>query len=221
MPKNSDFNLVFRDRTDAAEQLISDIPMEGFKGRDIVVIAVSDGGIEIADIVASRLGAKMDILLSEPIPAPHNHELPIAIVSETKEIVINHPLVDAFDIDHDYIYADATRRYDEHIISHIYKYRHGESISSVTNKTVLLIDECIETGITIMVAIKSMISQGATNIYVAVPLLDEIVYDNLLSVSDGVFAPHKIRNYISIEYYYGNLEKPTPETIERILDKYE
>ncbi len=221
MPKNSDSKIFFTDREDAANQLVDDMPVDKFREREVTVIAVSKGGVLVADIVAGAIGAKMDILLSEPIPAPNNRDLPIAMVSETKELVMNRPLVDSFGIDEDYVFGEAERLYEGEVLSHIYRYRHGEAISSVEGRTVVLVDECVETGITILVAIKSMINQGAKNVYVAAPILDKAVYDNLTQVCDGVFCPHKIKNYISIEYYYEKLEDPTFETIERILEKYE
>ncbi len=221
MPKNSDFDFFFDDRIDAARQLIDDMSVDSFKERDVIVIAVSEGGVVIADKLAEAFESDMDILLSEPIPAPKNSELPIAMVSETKELVMNRPLVDSFGIDEDYIYGEAQRLYDEKVLRYRYKYRHGLDIKPVKDKSVVLVDECVETGITILMAIKSMITQGAKNVYVAAPILDKLVYENLIPVCDGVFCPHKIVDYISIKYYYRELPKLTLQEIERILEKYE
>jgi putative phosphoribosyl transferase len=69
-----------------------------------------------------------------------------------------------------------------------------------------------------MVALKSVIARGAKNIYIATPILDKTVYQNLLTVCDGVFCPHKIQDYISIEYYYKNFEPLTFEEIEEIIE---
>jgi len=221
MPKNSHFKIFFDDRKDAADQLMDSMPIEMFKERDVTVIAISEGGVEIADLIARTLEAPMDILLSEAIPAPNNPELPVAMISETQTLVMNRALIDAFEIDEDYIYGEAKRCYDEKVLSHVYRYRHGEPIRSVTRRVVILVDECVETGITTLMAIKSMLEQEATNVYLAVPVLDIAVYDNVIQVCDGVYCPHRIRDYISVEYYYRQLEKPTFETIERILEYYE
>jgi len=211
----------FDDRADAAMQLVTDVSAERFRERETIVMAVSEGSVIIADKLAEAFGADMDMLLSTPVYAPKNPELPIAMVSETKELVINRPLIDSFGIDEDFIYAQAQREYDDKVLGKIYRYRQGSEIKQVLGKTVVLVDECIETGITILMAIKSMISLGAKNVYVAVPILDEAVYDNLIPVCDGVYCPHRIRDYISIEYYYRKLPKLTFEEIERVIKKYE
>ncbi|HHE06202.1 MAG TPA: hypothetical protein ENK90_03685, partial [Epsilonproteobacteria bacterium] len=178
---------------------------------------VSEGGVYFADRIAKKVNAQMDILLTEAILAPNNHELAIAMISETEEVVMHKALIDAFDINEDYVYSEAQRKYDEEVLSYVYKYRKGKDLISLEGKYVVLADECIETGLTMMAALKSVITRGAKNIYIATPILDRAVYQNLLTVCDGVFCPHKIQDYISIEYYYQNFEPMTFEEIEEIV----
>ena len=220
MPKNSNHNL-FLDRVDAASQLYEAIPADFFQNREILCIALSEGAVVIADLLAKKMGSDMDILLSEPIMAPNNPELPIAMVSETQEIVIHKALTDAFGIDEEFIYKEAKRIYDEKILAHLYRYRKGGALKPVEGRAVILVDECVETDFTAILAIKSMIGLEAKNIYVATPILESSSYKSLIQISDGVFAPHRIRDYISIEYYYETLEQPEFSEIERILKHYE
>ena len=159
----------------------------------------------------------MDILLTEPILAPNNPELSIAMISETEEVVMHKALIDAFEINEDYIYAEAQRKYEDEILEYVYKYRKGKNLVSLQGKYVVLADECIETGLTMMVALKSVIARGAKNIYIATPILDKTVYQNLLAVCDGVFCPHKIQDYISIEYYYKDFETVTFYEVSEIV----
>jgi putative phosphoribosyl transferase len=128
------------------------------------------------------------------------------MISETEEVVMHKALVDAFNINEDFVYSEAHRKYEEDVLTYVYKYRKGKDLLSLEGKYVVLADECIETGLTMMVALKSVIARGAKNIYIATPILDTTVYQNLLTVCDGVFCPHKIQDYISIEYYYQNFE---------------
>ena len=211
----------FSDRVDAAHKLIESIPKELFENRDTIVIALSKGGVVIADIVAKELESEFDILLIESILAPKNPDLAIAKVSETQDVVIHTALTNSFDIEDELVYHEAKRVYDKKIISHLYKYRKGQHRKSVKDKAVILVDECIETDLTTLVAIKSMIASEAKNVYIATPILDEISYTNLIQISDGVYYVHKIRDYISIEYYYDELKTLEFEQIERILEKNE
>jgi putative phosphoribosyl transferase len=185
------------------------------------VIGVSEGGVYFADQISKAIDAQMDILLTEPILAPNNPELVIAMVSETEEVVMHKALVDAFEINEDYVYGEAHRKYEEEVLSYVYKYRKGKDLISLEGKYVVLADECIETGLTMMVALKSVIARGAKNIYIATPILDKGVYQNLLTVCDGVFCPHKIQDYISIEYYYKDFQRLDFEEISSIINNQE
>ncbi len=223
MQNNSDHNNYFEDREDAAIQLIDALPLpfEHIHEDEVVVIGASEGGVYFADKIAKAVNSQMDILLTEAILAPNNHELAIAMISETEEVVMHKALIDSFGINEDYVYGEAQRKYDEEVLSYVYKYRKGKDLVSLSGKYVILADECVETGLTMMVALKSVIARGAKNIYIATPILDKAVYENLLNVCDGVFCPHKIQDYISIEYYYKNFDPFTFEDITEIIDSYE
>ncbi|SFZ97602.1 FIG00387830: hypothetical protein [hydrothermal vent metagenome] len=218
MPTGLDHNIYFEDREFAAKELIRTIPVDLFINDKPVVIGVSEGGVYFADKIAKSLNAEMDILLTEPILAPNNEELAIAMVSETEEVVMHKALIDSFEISEDYVYGEAQRKYDDAVISHVYRYRKGKEIVPLAGKFVILADECVETGLTMMVALKSVIARGAKNIYIATPILDKNVYINLLSVCDGVFCSHKIDDYISIEYYYRNFEDMSFDDIRDIIE---
>ncbi len=221
MPNDSNPNAYFEDREDASKQLIETLPIELFTKNETVVIGVSEGGVYFADKISKAINAQMDILLAEPILAPNNPELAIAMVSETEEVVIHKALVDAFEINEDYVYGEAHRKYEEEVLSYVYKYRKGKDLISLKGKYVILADECIETGLTMMVALKSVIARGAKNIFIATPILDKGVYQNLLTVCDGVFCPHKIQDYISIEYYYKDFERLNFEEISSMVHDQE
>ena len=221
MPIDLNHNVYFEDREDASKQLIEMLPIELFSQNETVVIGVSEGGVYFADKIANILDAQMDILLTEPILAPNNPEISIAMISETEEVVMHKALVDAFEISEDYVYNEAQRKYEDEVLAYVYKYRKGKDLVSLEGKYVVLADECIETGLTMMVALKSVIARGAKNIYIATPILDRTVYQNLLSVCDGVFCPYKIQDYISIEYYYKDFEAISFDEVFEIVHQQE
>ena len=217
MPNVSDHKYYFQDNEDAAQQLLEVLPLDLLKHNETVVIAVSEGGVYFANKIAQKINVQMDILLTEPILAPNNPELAIAMVSETEEVVMHKALIDSFEINEDYVYNEAHRKYEDDVLGYVYKYRKGKELLSLKRKYVVLVDDCVETGLTMMVALKSAIEREAKNIYIATPILDRAVYQNLLTVCDGVFCPHKIENYISIEYYYKNFEILNFEQISEII----
>jgi len=209
--------ILFKNREEAAQKLMDEFPSKVFSAENTIILGVSEGGTYFASFLAKALNLPMNILLTEPIYSLVNPKLSIAMVGETEEVVIHKALVEAFNIPKDYIYNEAQNRYSNEIIGYIHKYRNGEKLKNLEDKYVILADECIETGLTMMSAVKTAISLGAKNIFIAVPVLDNVVYENLVTICDNIFCPHKIDDYISIEYYYEEIEPYSSEKIVEIM----
>jgi len=209
--------ILFKNREEAAQKLMDEFPSKVFSAENTIILGVSEGGTYFASFLAKALNLPMNILLTEPIYSLVNPKLSIAMVGETEEVVIHKALVEAFNIPKDYIYNEAQNRYSNEIIGYMHKYRNGEKLKNLEDKYVILADECIETGLTMMSAVKTAISLGAKNIFIAVPVLDNVVYENLVTICDNIFCPHKIDDYISIEYYYEEIEPYSSEKIVEIM----
>ncbi|MBD3798982.1 phosphoribosyltransferase family protein [Sulfuricurvum sp.] len=211
--------LLFKDRSDAAAQLRELLPIDRMKSELWSLIAVSSGGLVIAHEINKRLKLPIDFIFSAGIAAPQNPECELARVSETEEIVIHQALVDAFEIQVDYIYGEATRKHEEKILSAIYQYRKGEHFKSMKGKIILLIDEGSETGLKLMCAIKTAFAQKAKAVYVAAPIIPTSVAEALDPIVDEIFCLQEIDDYINTGYYYNEFNPIDEETIETILER--
>ena len=210
---------IFKNRAEAFSELFEEVPLNLFTLDETIVLGVSEGGVYFAEELSRKLHCPMDILLTESIYSSINQELVVAMVGETEEIVMHKALIDAFNISIDYIYGEADDKYQKKILTYIKKYRKGKHLDRLDNKYVILVDECVETGLTMMTAVKTAISLGAKNIFIAVPILDNVIYKNLVTICDNIFCPHKIDDYIGIEYYYENIESFGFNNIEPIMKK--
>ncbi len=209
-------NIYFKDRYDAANQLISVLPIEKMKLEEWTVIALSYGGYEIAKIVSKTLNAKLDILFSEKILAPQNNECEIAIVTEQEDVVINEELASNFGIDLDYIYLQSKKVYETCLLRKVAKFRYGEKIDKLENKNVLIIDEGINTGLSMMAAMKTVINLKAKSISVATPILPTSSIKNIEAIADELFFIKELEHFVSIDFYYNELENLEFEDLEKI-----
>jgi len=210
---------ILKNRADAAKKLLDVIPMQRVKDESWKIIAVSKGGLELANLLKANLSNKIDFIFSEAILAPNNSECEVARVSETEEIVINEKLVDTFGIQYDYIYGEANRKHEEKILSYIYQYRKGRHFSSMKDEVVLLIDEGSETGSKLMTAIKTVLAQKPKAVYIAVPVVPSDVLDVLEPLADDVFYLHSIGDYVETSLYYEEFEDINEERIEKLLEE--
>jgi putative phosphoribosyl transferase len=210
---------ILKDRKDAAQQLFDVLPMQQIKEEQWSIIAVSRGGLELASYLKGNMSNELNILFLEAIMAPHNDECEIARVSETEEIVINEKLIDAFEIQYDYVYGEAHRKHEEDILSYIYKYRKGKPFASMKNKIVLLVDEGAETGSKFMTALKTILAQQPKAVYVAVPVLPSDILEQLETFVDDIFFVYDIDDYVETALYYEKLEDVNDEMMEKLLEE--
>lgn len=208
--------IYFKNREVAAYRLLDVLPIDSMKLEDWIVIASSYGGFEIAKIIAKSLEGKYDIMFSEKIYAPNNEDCEIAVVTEHEEVLIHEELVKSFDVSLDYIYSKSKQVFDEAIIKKINRFRHGEKIENLENKNVLIVDEGINTGLTMMACIKTAINLKAKSISVATPILPTASIPSIESIADDLYYIKKLDHFVEIDFYYDSLEEINFEDIEKI-----
>lgn len=217
--KCSGSKIYFKNREDAANKLIEILPIEKMKLEDWTVVSSSFGGFSIAKIIAEKLEAQYKILFTEKVLAPNNEECEIAIVTESEEVVIHEELARSFDLSLDFIYSKSKYVYDSMILNKLSKFRSGERIKDIKGKNILLVDEGLNTGLTMMACIKTAINLGAKSVSVAIPILPNASIQTIESIADDLYYVESLDHFISINYYYNDLEEVTFEDIKNIKDK--
>ncbi len=219
MEENLEFNdYLFKDRADACNALLEILPIKVMRHEKWILLALSGGGVEITVKLAQRYGFDFDLLFSEAIYAPNNDECQLAMVSESKDIVIEEKLVNSFGISFDYIYEEAQELYHKYITKYQHFYRKGLGIADIKDKNVMLIDEGCESGFIAMCALKSVINMGAKKVAVAVPLMADDLFGLLDMKADKVYTVHQIKDFIEVSYYYRNLPQPKPKKVREMIE---
>ena len=220
MPENLDSNnYIYTNRQEAVDDLLEILPKDLMQKENWILLALSRGSVEMAAYIANELGLDFDIFIVKSIMAPENDECEIAMVSETKEIVIQESLVDSFGIDENYVYEEAERVYNEKIVENINKYRKSLPISDLKDRSVLLIDEGCETGLSTMCAIKSALNLHTKKVSIATPVIAEDLFHTLDLKVDKIYTNHRILHFISVKYYYEELERLKSKKILDLLQK--
>jgi len=212
-------NILFDNRKDVAKQLKEILPVSEMKKGQWIIVAVSSGGFELGLNLAESLKLDIEFLFNEAIVSPVNPECEVARVSETEEIVIHEVLVRSFNIQNDYIFGQAKRMYEDKILPDIYRFRKDSSFCSLKERNVLLIDEGSETGMKLMVGIKSALEIKAKAIYVVAPVLPDDIADNINQLVDDVFCIHEVKDYLLTSSYYDAFEAVDDEKLETLFEQ--
>ncbi len=217
MRTNSDFDPLFEDRQDATSALMEQLPVGLMQRENWLLLALSMGGAVMAMHLAEKMELDFDLILMEPIYAPNNQECEVAVVSEGREIVMIDRLIDSFEISRDFIYQEGERRYNDTILQRQNQLRGGEPLCGLKERHVLLIDEGCETGLRTMCALKSVLARQIRKVSFATPMIADDLYHAFELKFDRIFTVHKLRDFISVDYYYRSLPNVmTREIVDRV-----
>jgi putative phosphoribosyl transferase len=158
---------MFRDREDAAHQLAAEL--KGRKLRNPLVLAIPRGGVVTGAVLAQDLGAELDVVLSRKLRAPMQPELAVGAVSEDGEVYLNHSAEGLVDLPPDYMAEERRHQLDE-IARRKQLFRGVRPAAAVTGRSVILTDDGIATGSTMMAALRVVKSQKPHEVIVAVPV---------------------------------------------------
>jgi len=208
--------IFFKNREVAAYKLLDILPIDSMKLEDWTVLSTSCSGYPIATIIAKELNAKLDMMFTKKIFASSNNECEIAIVTEAEEVLIHEELVKAFNISLDLIYGQSKFLYQNELSYEVDKFRNGKKLTNLNGKNILLIDEGLNTGLTMMACIKSAIKLGAKSISVATPVIPTASIQTIEAIADDLYYIKKLDHFISINFYYDTLDEVKFEDIETI-----
>ena len=192
---------MFKNKENALKRLLEIIDKDIV--RDNIVLAISKRGIYYAREIGLNMGfLEGDFLFIEKVKSPINKSTPLAVVSETRDYVVIDEFIKSFEINDDFLFSEIERVYEEKIIQDIYQLRAGEGIISVKDRNVLLVDEGADTGLTLMCAIKSCISQKAAAINVAMPVIAKETAEMIQKLADNTFFVKEVEDFVSIDFYF-------------------
>ncbi|WP_301006064.1 MULTISPECIES: phosphoribosyltransferase [Helicobacter] len=209
---------LFENRNDALQKLLHNMPLSFFEKQDCVVVGISFAGVLFAHRLAQMIKAPLAFLFTSPILAPNNPECEIAMATETHDVVINEALVRSFEISLDYIYGEVQRQYEDKMLPLIYQYRKGNPLISLKGKRVLLVDEGIDSGLTALASIKSVITLQAKTVHFACPIAPIEVAEVMDEATDGIFCLYRSKNFVDIGYYYKEYPAIESSVIEEIFN---
>ena len=193
--------MIFKNKEEALEKLIDIIDIDAEE--DLLVLSINERGNFYAKEIATKYGLlEGDFLFIEEIKSPINKEVSLGAISEIKDYILIDELINSFEINNDYVFSEAERIYEEKILQNIYKFRGGESIISLQNRNVLLVDESINTGLSLLCAIKSCISKGARSIKVAVPIAAKESAEFIKKLVDKTYFAYEIEDFVDKDFYF-------------------
>lgn len=207
----------FKDRKDAGEKLAE--RLLHLKGQDCLVLAIPRGGVPVGSAIAQTLGAPLDLIIPRKLPIPYEPEAGFGAISEDGSMVLNEPLVKRLGISQAQIDAISQKVLKE-VRRRLEEYRGGRAEPDLKGKVVILVDDGLASGYTMLAAIKEVKRKEPRRIIVAVPCSPLSSIELVEPEVDEVVCLKAIRTYaFAVASFYETFEDLTDDEVKWFLKK--
>lgn len=206
----------FRDRREAGELLA--LELAHFAGKsDCVILALPRGGVPVGYELSSILHAPLDILIVRKLGVPGHEELAMGAIATGGVKILNESVVTALGIDHEAI-ASVEKRELEELVRREKTYRGNRPPLDVAGKTVILVDDGIATGATILAAIEAVRRRGVSRIVLASPVATHSVVQMLERHAEEVHCVLTPEDFRGVGSWYDDFSQTEDEEVRQLLE---
>lgn len=208
---------MFRNRADAARQLAARL-----KGRELynpLVLAIPRGGVITGAVLARELGADLDVVLSRKLRAPYQPELAVGAVSEDGRIFLTHQGRELQDQVEAYL-AEERRHQLAEIARRKKLFRAVRPQAPVTGRSVIVTDDGIATGSTMIAALQTVKPQNPREVIVAVPVASPKRLEEVRRWCDDMVCLLCPEIFWAIGQFYEDFSQVEDEEVVQLLRNF-
>jgi putative phosphoribosyl transferase len=189
---------VFRDRFEAGKLLAEKLQKYN-RQQDVLVLAIPAGGVPVGSAVSKELDVPLDVVIVRKAQIPWNPEAGFGAVTWDGETILNESLVEQLGLTRDEI-EESISVAKRNIEVRLRKFRGDKPLPQLKNRVIILVDDGLASGFTMLSAAKSARKSQPKKIVVAIPTassgaiallkseVDEIVCLNIRSGSSFAVA---------------------------------
>jgi putative phosphoribosyl transferase len=208
---------LFQDRADAGRALARKLLR--FKDRsDLLVLALPRGGVPVAHEVALALHATLDIFVVRKLGVPGHEELAFGAIATGGIRVLNQGIINELNLPNEQIEI-VVRREQEELTRREAAYRGNRPALDFSGKTVILVDDGLATGASMMAAARALRQKSPARIVVAVPVAAPAVCDEFRLEVDEVVCATTPRPFYAVGVWYENFNQTTDNEVRRLLEQ--
>ncbi|MBI1179292.1 MAG: phosphoribosyltransferase [Alphaproteobacteria bacterium] len=208
---------MLEDRASAGARLAR--RLSAYRDAHPLVLALPRGGVPVAEEIARRLGAPLDVVIVRKIGAPFHEELAIGAVVDGAApiVVLNDELVQATGASAQYIERTKAENLRE-MERRAALYRGGRHGYDVAGRTVILVDDGIATGATVRAALSAMRQAGAGRLVLAVPVAPPDIAASLAEEVDDLVCLEMPSPFYAVGGHYRHFPQISDGEVVAVLE---
>lgn len=205
---------MFRDRVEAGDRLAE--RLVELASEPVVVLGLPRGGVPVADRVARRLGAPLDVIVVRKLGAPSRPELAVGAIGEGGVRVLDAELASRLGVGERQLAAveAAERRVLDERVARL---RGDHPPVDLHGRVCLIVDDGIATGSTARAACLVARARGASRVVVAAPVGPVEAVDALADVADEVVLAEMPSRFMAVGAWYDDFRPTTDAEVAELV----
>jgi len=200
---------MFRDRLDAAHRLAERLIQ--YRGQNPLVLGIPRGAVAMAQHIAAQLQGEFDVVLVRKLGAPRQPELAVGSVDESGWAYIANNAA-LYGADSNYIEAEKQAQLLT-LQQRRERYRSVRAPINPAGRIVIVVDDGLATGATMIAALQSLRSRGAAQLVCAVPVSAPDTLQEIAPMADLVVCLEAPQNFRSVGQFYAQFTQVTDEEV--------
>lgn len=204
-------------RVEAGRGLVE--PLLKYANRpEVIILALPRGGVPVAYEVAMALNVRLDLMLVRKLGVPSNQEFAMGAIASGGVQILNDDALRAHSVDRASFEAVVARETQE--LSRREKaYRGARPPLYLKDQVVILIDDGLATGSSMMAAVQAVRAQAPSRIVIAVPVAPHETLEAMRSEVDEVICSLVPEWLVSIGYWYMSFPQTSDEEVINLLQR--
>lgn len=208
--------MFFKNRKSAGKQLVKEL-IKYQKAKDCIVIGLPRGGVVTAFEISSGLDLPLDIVCPRKIRAPFNEEFALGAVTETDIGYLDYRLIKELKVSEEYLKNEIEIRQKESQYR-LKNFRKNKAPLNLKNKTVILVDDGLATGATMLAAISDVRKKQAAKVIVAVPVSPPDSLALITTKADEVICLYSTPLFYAVGQFYEDFDQTEDSEVMEILE---
>ncbi len=208
---------VFKDRREAGQVLAG--LLQSYRGKPgVVVLGLARGGIPVAYEVARSLGAPLDAFIVRKLGAPGHEEFAVGALASGGRVVVNDDVLRGLQITPQQL-REITEREAHELVRREAAYREGRPPLQVTGKTVILVDDGLATGSSMLAAVQALRESEPAEIVIAVPAAPESTCREFAGIVDDVVCASMPTPFLAVGESFWDFSQVSDEEVRELLSR--
>ncbi len=211
--------VLFENRIEAGKRLAQALNEKRLEFQNPIVLGIPRGGVPVGYVLAEKLECELDTIVLRKIPIPSEPEAGYGAVTLDKTVILNQEILTHLQLSREEmeqgieeVYREVKRRND--------LYRKGRACPDLKDRSVILTDDGLATGYTMLTAVKFCQKKKPKEIIVAVPVASDSAAELIRPEVDRFIVLHISNSfYFAVASFYRRFEDMLDEEVVEILEQ--